>query len=169
MAVSHEMVTASTGRSADQWKSSVSACKLELELSLPKDSGRDGNGFVDDSLEPTNVQVSARTLPSTALLHPWRTKRRGLAQYGPVQRRKAGRSPGIWGRSRPRSSEPPPQQNARLREGRCNVATFPSETLTPMRDVVDPHDHQTLWRIRVVLFPAVENPPRNVHSNSETS
>ena len=78
MAVSHEMVTASTGRSADQWKTSVSACKLELELSLPKDSGRDGNGFVDNSLEPTNVQVNARTLPSTALLHPWRTKRRGL-------------------------------------------------------------------------------------------
>ena len=82
MAVSHEVVTASTGRYADQWKSSVSACKLELEISLPKDSGRDGNGFVDNSLEPTNVQVNARTLSSTALLHPWRTKRRGLAQYG---------------------------------------------------------------------------------------
>ena len=97
-------------------------------LSLSKDSGRDGNSFVDNILKPTNVQVNARTLPSTALLHPWRTKRRGLAQYGPVQRRKAGRSPGIWGRSRPRSLEPLPQQNARLREGRCNVATFPSET-----------------------------------------
>ena len=128
MAVSHEMVTANTGRPAEQWKTSVSACKLELELSLPKDSGRDGNGSVDNIVEPTNVHVDARTLPRTALLHPWRTKRRGLAQYGPVQRRKAGRSPGIWGRSRPRSLEPPPQQNARLREVRCNVGNLDTNT-----------------------------------------